>query len=148
MQELVRPLADNEKILVANELEKLFAFQDRSLGKEKKALLIQEIGTMGIPAGALIKGIRSLMADDLKTIKLADIRDSALKFVFDVHESVACGDCGQSGIIVMADEKRRLFSLACSCRNGIRAKTGLGLAYWAGQDLQISPRVGVMTRVG
>ena len=76
MNELTRSLSQSELSQIGTEIEKLFAFQDRPLSVEKKAMLVQEIADIGFPFDAIIKGIRSLFLEELKAVKLSAIYEA------------------------------------------------------------------------
>lgn len=70
MSEVTLLLNADDLIAIGGELEKLFAFQDRPLPNEKKLLLTAELGKLGYPTWAIVKGIRSLLLEDLKAVKM------------------------------------------------------------------------------
>lgn len=137
MNVLMLSLSDEECGLIGNELNRLFLFQDRPFGKEKQAAFLDEIRGWGLPAGAIISGIRKLMAEDLKTLKLATVKEAAREFISREEEVSKCQEC-MGGFIVMHAEDRRDFSLACRCLSGQGKKATMGLASWDGQDTQFS----------
>lgn len=137
MNELTLSLSDEETGLIGNELNRLFLFQDRPFGKEKQAAIIDEIRGWGYPAGAIISGIRKLMSEDLKSLKLATIKDAVGDFVYtEVRVRTPCKYCDTRGVVLMKDENKYEFSLACICANGDRSRKG-GLANWNGQKFQL-----------
>lgn len=139
MNELTNYLSEQEKILIANELDRLFALQDRPLNKEKKSALIDEIANTGIPAGPMLAGIRGLMAEDLKSIKFATIIDAARKLIVNVQEHREdCDFCGGVGSFPMKDENKYTYSLGCKCLNGSNLCDKEKLVQWNGEDRQFS----------
>lgn len=131
--------SEDEKFLIGNELQKLFAFQDRNLTKEAKSLFINEFEASGIPPGAMIHGIRSLITEDLRQIKLNHILAAARGFMTqETRESTKCDDCRKSGIVIMRDSDSREFALACHCQNGVGLNRAAGLVRWAGERTQMS----------
>jgi hypothetical protein len=136
-QNLMLLMGEDEKNLIGNELTRLFALQDMPLGKEKKAILIEELAQQGIPAGAIVEGLRGLAKEDLKAIKLPLILEaSRSKVARDVSYS-RC-KCCTDGLVLMRDEQGRNFSLACLCENGNVRAMALLLARWNGKDEQHS----------
>lgn len=136
MNELTLSLSDEEAGLIGNELTRLFLFQDRPFGKEKQAAFIDEIRGWGYPAGAIVSGIRKLMSEDLKSLKLATIKDAASDFVHTEVTRVPCKYCDTRGIVSMTDENKYEFALACICANGDRSRKS-GLATWNGEKFQL-----------
>lgn len=136
MHELVKSWDDEETGLLAGELDRLFALQDKPLGKDKRAILVQEISRSGIPFKAVCQGIRKLVTEDLHSLKLSVIMEAALEFVFDRGDVVRCTDCNGIGIIVMKDEAKRWFALACQCSNGNAKVASMQLARWKGEEVQ------------
>ncbi len=128
----------NQSVLLEAELDKLFVFQDKHLPKEKRAILIDEISKLNFPFGAVMAGLRSLMTDDLVSIKfptiIAAIRQ---KMVPDEDAVIECDDC-LSGYVVMKDAQGRSFSLACRCLTGNVKAVAQGLTRWSGEDVQMS----------
>jgi hypothetical protein len=131
VNELIAQWDDREKILLGNEIEKLFVLQDRPISKEKKAILVGEISNSGIPIGPLLSGLRKLMGEDLKTIKKATILEAARDFIVDTYDQVQCDYCSE-GMVVTKDPEGRYFSLACTCPKG----NGKRLVRWNGQASQ------------
>lgn len=136
MQELANILSDTDRIVLGNELDKLFIFQDKPFSKEKKAIFVQEMSGWGIPLGALLSGIRSLMSEDLKVIKINMLREAADGFLNQIPLSSSCGHC-MSGIVVLKIENGAETSLACICDAGYQKKRALRLAQWSGENIQI-----------
>lgn len=138
MSELTQSSPINEFALLEGELDKLFAFQDKHLPKEKRAILIDELTKLDFPFGAVIAGIRSLMMDDLNSIKfptiVAAIRS---RIVPDEEVRARCEECS-SGYIVMKDEQQRNFALACRCVTGEAKVRSQGLSRWNGESSQFS----------
>lgn len=89
MSALITCLNDEEKVVIGNELEKLFIFQDRAFSVQKKALLVSELSTKNFKFDAIIKGIRKLFSEDMKEINLSRIEVSIKEFMpkNDVNEN-------------------------------------------------------------
>jgi hypothetical protein len=107
------------------------------LSKEKKALLVQEISDLGFPVAAILGGLRELMGEDLKAIKLATIRE-AIKGKLEPEIEKAAASCGEciSGFIIMTDPVTlNEFALACQCAAGYRHTW---LRRWGGDNFQFS----------
>lgn len=135
MNELTALLDDRDKLMLGNELEKLFVFQDRPFSKEKKVLFIEELSLSGLPLPALLQGIRKLAAEDLKTIKLATIKEAANDCIVNSEEDTSkCDHCGHGGLVCMKDPEARMYALACKCRNGDRLVSAQKLARWDGHE--------------
>lgn len=121
--------------LIGEELDKLFAFQDKHLSKEKRSILLDALATSGIPDAAIILGIRKLMNDDLPSIKMGTIFAAARAFV-EGENYQKCDDCSE-GYVVLRDEVGQWFSMACQCGQGSLRHTA-GLAHWKGEEHQLS----------
>lgn len=133
MQQLTVPLDDGEKLVVGNELTRLFALHGENFGKEKKAAFVEELAESGMPIGAILAGIKSLVHDDLKTIKYSTIRDSVQRHLEPEDVSNACKECFD-GLVIMGDEQGRRFSLGCKCSRGHQRSMALHLAQWNGEQ--------------
>lgn len=144
MNELTTPLDDNDKIRIGNELEKLFVLQDRPMSKEKKVILLDELGQTGYPAQAILAGIKSLQAEDLKSIKFANLLDAIKdKMTYEEEVKTQCEKCDGRGIVTMRNKDKYQFALACVCVNG-NAFAGRGNARWNGERYQESKRHGLL----
>lgn len=144
MRELMVPIDDNDKIRIGNELEKLFVLQDRPLSKDKKVLLIDEICQTGFPVAAIIAGLKSLQAENLKAVKFANIVDAIRdKMTYEEEQSTRCDFCDSRGLITMRNKDRYQFALACTCVNGNRFASQ-GNARWNGERYQESKRHGTL----
>jgi len=110
--------------------------QDKSLSKEKQAILIEELSILGIPAGALVAGVRSLMHEDLKSLKLITIIEAARAHVtYENYESVSCDDCEGRGIIILKDQFHYEKAFRCHCDNSLRQQWSK-LAIWNRESTQ------------
>lgn len=137
MNDLIVPLTDDEKGMVANELDKLYSFQDRPLSKEKKAHMVQEITTHGYPFKAVIQGIRDMFSEELKAIKLASILESIREKIEPGSiESTDCDKCDKSGFVILADPNYYEKMFACVCPNASKW-SGSKLVRWGGDEVQM-----------
>lgn len=135
MQSLAVEVTDNEKIAVGNELDKLFAVHDRPLPTGKKAVLVQELVNTGFPIKAISAGIRKLMHEELRTIRLWDLLAAAREFLSVEQQVTQCESCNGGGIVLAYDDSKYRFALACICGNGGRQA---GLVRWTGGETQLS----------
>lgn len=137
MSALIVPLTDEERGIIANELDKLYAFQGRPLPKESKAFLVQEISVQGLPYKAIVEGIRSLFVEDLKSVKLAFILKAAREHI-QIAEAEAergyCKHCSGVGSVTLCDDQKISYALACICAASEKMK---GSVRWNGQWVQI-----------
>jgi hypothetical protein len=131
VNQLTIVLSDNERSIIADELTRLFALQDVPLGKEKKAILIEELSIQGLPVEAIKAGLRSLVKEELPKIKLSTLVDAAHRQV--THETEAGEACEHcfGGLVIMRDDKKSEFALDCLCSMGNQRGE---LAKWNGQD--------------
>lgn len=137
MYEATRLLTEQHKFQIGDELQKLFLLQDRPYSKEKAAAIIEELEKSGLPAGALISGIRSLMHEDLRVVKLANILDAAREnMTAEEVKKTECDACDGRGMVMMKDSDDCEFSFACVCGNARRV-SGLKLVQWNQQDFQL-----------
>lgn len=137
MNHLAVILTEQEKISVANELSKLYAFQDRPLANDKKAYLVAEITSHGIPYGAIIAGIKSLFAEDLKNIKLPEILSACREHIERGEtEILECDHCAGRGTVLLSDPDQYEKLLLCVCGNAVRWG-GHNLAQWNGENIQV-----------
>lgn len=137
MNELTVWLSDEEVGIIGNELNKLFLFQDRPFSKDKQAAFLEEIRGWGLPAGAIISGIRKLKSEDLKSLKLTTIREASHDFIAYSEETEKCDAC-ISGVIIMHDEEKRQFALSCNCPRGRMVRNNSNLTGWNGANTQFS----------
>lgn len=137
MYEVTQLLTEQHKLLLGDELQKLFLLQDRPFSKEKSAAIIEELEKSGMPTGALISGIRSLMHEDLKVVKLSNILEAARdKMTAEEVEKTECEACEGRGMVMMKDEAGYEFSFACGCGNALRV-SNLKLARLNGDNIQL-----------
>jgi hypothetical protein len=129
-------LNPNNEILIEEDLEKLFAFQDKHLTKDRRQILVKELMSSSIPIGAILLGIRKLMNEDLQSIKMGTILAAARSHVDRSEESKGCKECSR-GIVLMNDEEGRFFSMSCNCSSGIGINMTQGLVRWRGMDAQM-----------
>lgn len=130
-------LTEAQKIQIADELEKLFTLQDRPFSQKRAAIFIEELEKSNLPAGAIVSGIRSLMADDLGKITFEMVyARSKSKIERTETKSRDCEHCFGSGIVMMRDEVGYEFSFSCSCENSSRV-SGLNLAKWNMEPIQV-----------
>jgi hypothetical protein len=140
VQKLTVLLTEAEKTVIENELRRVFALQDIPLGNDKRGYFLEELERSGLPAGALIQGLRDLAKSDVSSIKIGTIIDASRKHLERAEFlSEGCRLCLR-GEVFMRDEQRREYSLACVCERGAHAAQIHGLARWDGND--------VMTRRG
>lgn len=137
MPNIVIPLNDSERMLVGDELKRLFALQDAPLGKEKLAILVEELAVQGLPCDAIVNGLRSLAKEELKTIRLSTILDASHRNVSREELNVNCHQCLR-GEVTMRDEQGRRYALACSCERGAGLAATAALARWSGEGVQMS----------
>jgi hypothetical protein len=122
---------------VADELFRLFVLQDKALNDQKKLILVDELQNSGRSAKACILGIRSLVREDLKQIKIGTLLEAARSSEnFSERENkTACKDC-HDGLVTMYDEQRYRSLVACNCPRGEERKGQLKLASWNGEACQ------------
>lgn len=135
MNELTVFWDEGERVSVGNELTRLFALQDKAFSQDKRAIFIDELANMNIAAGAVIQGIRSLVHEDLKTIKIGMLMSAARGYVQHEPNGVACPGCSD-GIVTMRDEKGYRFALGCLCARGAQRAKSARLAIWNGLETQ------------
>lgn len=120
------------------ELERLHALQDKPFPESKKVIMVNELGTGIFPFAAVIQGIKSLHAEDLRSIKLFLLIESIRKFVDSDSGRIHCGSCRKEGCVIMVDAGGAQFSLACTCSNGDIIANLQGLVRWNGKGVQES----------
>ncbi len=123
-------LSQQEIDSIKTELERLFVLQDKPLPENKKSIFMQEIEDAGIPYAAIVSGIRALVSEDLKTIKLNTIIQAVKRFVVFDGKKTNCFRCLGGGMVSLVDEKFRRFAFACRCEAGRGYQE---LAQWNGQ---------------
>ncbi len=127
-------LTEPQKLLIADELQRLFVLQGQHFSKEKSAIFLEELEKAGLPAGALIAGIRGLMNEDLSDIKLNRIlAASRSKMTYETSEKVTCEHCDSRGLVMMRDANAYEFAFACTCSNANRY---VGHQKWNGESTQ------------
>lgn len=135
MYEVMRSLTDQQKFQIADELERLFVLQDRPFSKDKSAVFLEELEKCGLPAGVLILGIRALMQEDLKTIKVANIIEASRSYLeTEDKPKTKCDHCMGMGVVVLKDERKYDYSFSCVCENKGRIKN---LPLWNGEKYQL-----------
>lgn len=136
-----------DEILIENELEKLYALQDKPSTKAKREIVVKELISTGIPTGAILSGIRHLHTEDLSAIKFPIIVSAARRYVVQDNEIQACHECSQ-GVICYRDGEGRWFALACRCQAGEEKQRAHGLARSYAAPTYTSPKNGILTKAG
>jgi hypothetical protein len=147
MNEPTKSWNEGDVAAVEAEMEKLFALQDRPLPKEKKALLVSELGNSGLPAFAIIGGLKKLMVDDEVTKLTFPKILGASKAEVDpagIYEIIPCDDCDKRGLVTMLDAEKYQYALACRCPNG-QQWVDRGHQRWWGEKSQVSSRKHILT---
>lgn len=139
MNKLTVLLTDAEKVMVENELRRLFALQDANLGNEKRGFFMEEFEHSGLPSGALIAGMRALIQEDIRSLKASVILEHCRRFFTpsDKDQYQPCAICLR-GEVTMRDEQGRRYALACSCERGAGLAATASLARWSGEGVQMS----------
>ena len=129
---------DQEKMIIAEEIGKLFDLHDRPLKEEKRLFFLEEIVRCGYPLPSILAGLRKLMVEDITRISLnailVAIEQSTEKTVF-VKEN--CDDCLSLGLILLRDDRQYEFALSCICKNGDQFY-GNGYVRWNGENIQFN----------
>lgn len=128
-------LTEAEKLLIADELEKLFTLQDRPFSAKKSAAFIEEFEKSGLPVGAIIAGIRSLMyVENIGTLDFPKIAAACRsKVTQETQEKADCEHCDKRGLVMMRDPNAYEFAFACICSNSSRYP---GHQKWNGENTQ------------
>lgn len=139
MNELIKPLTPVEREQIANEIEKLFLYQDRPVTDKKIALFVDEIALWNMPAGAIIMGVRSLCDGDMKAIKLSFIKEAASDFIVkSPNMASSCKWCDGAGTVIMVyGEHEYNTAFACFCHKGRDLSRSIGMAQWSGKEMQV-----------
>lgn len=137
MNELKAYWDPNNDEAISYALDRLFSAQDRALNAEKKAFLLGELKESNLPPKAILQGIQKLAKDNLKQIKVWTLVEAANEFMEKKteYQPAKCDHCAGTGRVVMVDESRLFYSLACICENGLRNKA---LESWNGQSQMFS----------
>lgn len=128
-------LTENERGLLVNELRKMFVLHDRPVSDEKISIFVEELEKANAPLPALIGAIRKLAVnEDVRQIKIGSIFAESRRFIEPgERERVNCPHC-VDGAVVMKDDEKRSFGLACICANGNRLRQGKDpLLTWNGE---------------
>lgn len=110
--------------------------QDKPFPEAKKVIMVNELGTGVLPFTAVIQGIKSLHAEDLRSIKLFLLIEAIRKFVDSDTNRFNCAHCHKEGCVTMIDEEGHMFALACVCSNGDIIENLQGLVRWTGKGVQ------------
>lgn len=138
MQEPTRSEADLN--LIGDELERLFAVQDKNLSEKKKAILVHELMETEFPIQAILNGIKSLLDTDLKSVKLGIIIMASRQFIEQETEPQSkCPDC-IDGFVLMKDDEGRVCSMGCQCAKGRGRAKENQIIRWEGQGDQFVKR--------
>lgn len=129
-------LTEANKLQIADELERLFALQDRPFSKARAVTFVEEFERTSLPAGAIISGIRSLLAEDLQKITFERLVVAAKsKIEREEIRQQDCDDCFKAGVVLMTDDNGYQFSFLCRCSNATKY-SGLKLSLWNGEKVQ------------
>lgn len=130
---LIVHLSGKEQLDLTHEIERLFYSQDAPLQVEKKIQLVRELSVSGIPFAALIKGIKELYDQDMKRIRLCDLKEAAKKHVKTKDGFAACRFCSSTGSVSMQSAEKRIISYPCLCARGARIANAQNLVPWNGK---------------
>lgn len=112
--------------------------QDKPFPEAKKVIMVNELGSGVFPFTAVIQGIKSLHAEDLRSIKLFLMIEAIRKFTDTDTGRINCASCHKEGCIAMIDAAGHTFALACTCSNGDVIANFQGLVRWNGKGVQMS----------
>lgn len=151
MNNLTRLWDANDESLVGDELKKLFIFQGIQKSQESintmASYFSTELSSRGFPVGSVISGLNKLKDEDLRTVKLSDVIRACKDFIQKPsQEKIHCDHCFSSGLVMMRNEDRYKFSLACTCENG-EAWAMKGNAKWNGEKFQHSKAHGLLETI-
>ena len=137
MQNLTVSFSDSERSQVGDELSRLFNLQGEHFGDKRQAAFVDELADSGVPFGAVLAGIRSLVKENLTKIKIGTILEAAHRHIMPDEMGAACGDCFD-GIVTMRDDYNRVFSIGCTCARGGDRSRSLRIARWTGEAVMAS----------
>lgn len=130
---LIVHLSGKEQIYLTHEIERLFYSLDAPLPVDKKVHLVRELSVSGIPFSAIIRGIKDLYDQDMKRIRLCDLKDAAKKHVKTKDGFANCRYCGTSGSVSMQSAEKRVISYPCICARGTSIANTQKLVQWNGK---------------
>ncbi len=139
MHELMNSsLTEAEKLLIANELEKLFVLQDRPFSAKKSMAYLEEFERSNLPLGAIIAGIRSLIhVENISSLDFPRIASAARsKIERSEYETVKCDSCDGRGMLMLRDESKYEYAFKCQCANASK-EAHHNLAQWNGESFQM-----------
>lgn len=117
MTSLWKRFTPDEKELVTKELVRLFHLQDRKLDDDKRAFLMAEIEALGVPCEHVLRGLRSLGGENLKSLKFANLAEAIRNQYKPKDVRVSCSECDGVGI-VSVKKSGNWFSYSCRCLAG------------------------------
>ena len=132
MNDIVVRFDEREQMELANEIQRVFTLLDIPLGKEKKAIFVSELSTAGLPLGAILAGLNSLLKEDATAIKISTVLGASRRHLEPEFHGGNCNDC-HGGFVVMKDDQGRRFSLACRCPSGHQKQMANHIATWNGE---------------
>jgi len=135
MNDLIRTFSPLDEIEVAKELDRLFALQDRPLSNDKKSILVTELSVSGMPKSAVVAGIRDLVSEDLKQIKLCTLIQATKKHFRFVDTKQGCDRCSYTGNVSVATDDGYIYSIPCVCDRGTSISKAQNLGQWSGTTI-------------
>lgn len=141
MQRRTRSWQSIDKENIGREIQRLFSLQDKPLLEDKKNLLLDELEQCDIPSGAVIAGIRSLVDDDLRSIKFITLKTAAHKFITRGYDDYQCVNCGGEGVVFMRTDGpsyEHNTCVACICTRGQALADANGVLRWNGEKEQMN----------
>lgn len=138
MPGLIKRLSEEENHSIMLELERLFILQDKPFPDPKKILFSNELSMSGLPAQAILQGVRALRNKEMRSIKLFDLMESIQTFVEVDINRTSCIHCRKDGCIIMFDTIGNTFAVACICENGEMAHKFQSIMRWNGKDIMES----------
>lgn len=127
----------NREEILGDELEKLFAFQDKHLSKDKSKILVQALLESNLPLKSILLGIEKLKNEDLSSIKLSTLFAAARSYVEQGEQIKSCERC-TDGLISMKDHEDYRCAVACFCLRGQQRAKALNIVIWNGKEIFVN----------
>ncbi len=149
MNVLAVSLTQEDKVLVAEVLDKVFLYQDKPISAKRLAVYVDEICSWGYPLSAILDGLRSFFNLDVSHIKLAHIRDAIAECIpasarAESQSVELCPYC-HGGLVTMrgTDGNGTVVSyrtsMACVCSRGDMYANKMRMVRWKGKRVQYLP---------
>jgi hypothetical protein len=143
MNALQRFWTEEDKLSVAEMVEKIFVLNDRNIDSDKKALYVSEMERSGYQVYDFIKVLDEMTKEVIKFFKLGEViqrirehKAENKRLEIEAREKIDCEYCNGVGHVTLINGKYGS-AFACKCENGNDFARKTKSEQWKGDNEQI-----------